>query len=226
MAIVIIRTLIIYTAIFVSMRLLGKRQLGEMEISEFVIAALIADLASNTLQDTGVPLINGIVPVAVLFCLEVLVAGLSAKSVRLRAFIFGRPSLLILRGKINQPEMAKNRFTVDELMEELRSQGFYDISKIEFAVLETDGELNALPFPSETPATASMLGLNVPDGGYPFIIINDGRILEANLRHAGFDLKWLDKTLRANGVKSAKDVFLLSVNPAGEIYLSKKGEAI
>lgn len=208
------------------MRLLGKRQLGEMEISEFVIAALIADLASNTLQDTGVPLINGIVPVAVLFCMEIIVAGLSAKSVRLRALIFGKPSLLILRGKINQPEMEKNRFTLDELMEELRSQGFYDISKIEFAVLETNGELNALPFPSEAPVSASALGINIPDGGYPFIVINDGRILEANLRHAGFDLRWLNKTLNANGIHSADEVFLLSVNPSGEIYLSKKGESL
>lgn len=224
MAIVIIRTLIIYAAIFAALRLLGKRQLGEMEISEFVIGALIADLASNTLQDTGVPLINGLVPVLVLFCLEVLVSGLGMKSIRFRSLLFGRPSLLILRGKINQQEMLKNRFTLDELMEELRGLGYNDISKIEFAVLETNGELNAIPFPAEAPATAAMLGIDVPDSGYPFIVINEGRILEANLRHAGFDLNWLSRKLSAEKIRSAEDVFLMTVNPGGESYISRKGE--
>lgn len=225
MAIVIIRTVIIYTALFAAMRLLGKRQLGEMEVSEFVIAALIADLASNTLQDIGVPLINGLVPVAVLFCLEVLVAGITLKSVRLRGIIFGRPSILILRGRINQPEMIKNRFTTDELMEELRSQGMNDISKIEFAVLETDGRLNIITFPAEGAVTPSMLGISTPESGYPFIVINNGRILEANLKHAGFELTWLRKKLSEYAVE-AKDVFLMTADPQGRVYISRKGEEI
>ena len=98
MAIVLVRTLIIYFALLLAMRLLGKRQLGEMELSEFVVAALIADLASHPLQDMGIPLINGLVPILVLFCCEVLIAGLSLKSIRLRSLIFGKPSLLIVKG--------------------------------------------------------------------------------------------------------------------------------
>ena len=123
------------------MRLLGKRQLGEMELSEFVLAALIADLAAHPLQDIGIPLINGLVPILTLFCCEVLIAGATLNSVRLRSLFFGRPSVLVLRGKVIQRELRKNRFSLDELMQELRNQGVLDISKIEYGILETDGRL-------------------------------------------------------------------------------------
>ena len=135
MAIVICRTLIIYFALLITMRILGKRQLGELELSEFVLGALIADLASHPLQDMGIPLINGLVPIITLFCCEVLIAGLTMKSIRLRTVFFGKPSVLIARGQIVQREMRRNRFTLDELMQELRSQGRSDIRKIEYAIL-------------------------------------------------------------------------------------------
>ena len=139
MAIVLVRTLVIYFALLITMRLLGKRQLGEMELSEFVLAALIADLAAHPLQDIGIPLINGLVPILTLFCCEVLISGATLKSVHLRSLFFGRPSVLILRGKVIQRELRKNRFSLDELMQELRNQGVLDISKIEYGILETDG---------------------------------------------------------------------------------------
>ncbi len=147
MAISILRTIIIYTALLVSMRLMGKRQLGEMELSEFVVASLIADLASHPLQDVGIPMTNGLVPVLTLFCFEILIAGASMKSIRLRTLLFGRPSILVKRGVIDQGEMRANRFTADELMQELRNRGMFDISQVEYAILETDGRLNVIPFP-------------------------------------------------------------------------------
>ena len=119
MAIVLIRTLIIYLSLLVTMRLLGKRQLGEMELSEFVLASLIADLAAHPLQDIGIPLINGLVPVLTLFCCEVLITWLCMKSIRLRGLLYGKPSLLIDHGRIRQKEMGDNRFTLDELLQEL-----------------------------------------------------------------------------------------------------------
>ena len=138
MAILIFRTLIVYITLLGAMRLLGKRQLGELELSEFVVAALLADMASHPLQDIGIPLINGLVPVLTLFCCEVLVSGVALKSLRLRTLLFGKPSLLIWRGVIDQKELRKNRFTLDELTQELRSQGVTDLSKVEYGILETD----------------------------------------------------------------------------------------
>ena len=222
MAIVLARTLIIYFALLLTMRLLGKRQLGEMELSEFVLAALIADLASHPLQDMGIPLINGLIPILVLFCCEVLIAGLSLRHIRLRALIFGKPSLLIVRGKILQREMFQNRFTVDELMQELRSQSITDLSTIEYGILETNGKLNVILFPAERAATAAQLKLDAGQGGYPSIIISDGRVLEANLKHLGFDLDWLQKQLRSHGAQSPEQVFLMTATQSGQIYYAEK----
>lgn len=225
MAIVLARTLIIYFSLLATMRLLGKRQLGEMELSEFVVAALIADLAAIPLQDVGIPLLNGLVPILILFCCEVIISGVTLKNIRLRALFFGKPSLLIVRGKIDQREMRRNRFTVDELMEELRSQGTMDISQIEYAILETGGQLNVIPFPAERPVTAAQMGLDAGPGGYPVIIVSDGRVLEANLRHAGRDLAWLEKQLKARGQADAKGVFLMTVNNAGQVYYAPREPA-
>ena len=222
MAIVLLRTLIIYFTLLLIMRLLGKRQLGEMELSEFVLAALIADLASHPLQDMGIPLINGLLPILVLFCCEVLIAGFSLRSVRLRSLIFGKPSLLIVRGEILQQEMLKNRFTPDELMQELRAQGITDLSQIEYAVLETNGRLNAILFPAERPATAAQLKLDAGEGGYPSIVISDGRVLEANLKHLGFDRRWLEKQLKEKGASSPKQVYLMTATASGQVYYAAK----
>lgn len=222
MAIIFIRTLIIYFALMLTMRLLGKRQLGEMELSEFVVAALIADLASHPLQDIGIPMINGLIPIVTLFCCEVLISGVTMKSIRLRALFFGKPSMLVKRGKIDQNEMHKNRFTLDELMQELRNQSCLDISKIEYAILETDGRLNVIPFPAEMPVTPSQLDLQVDDSGYPVIVISDGRVLENNLRHMGRDLNWLKKQMAERSIENTCDVFLMTVNSAGQVYLAPK----
>ena len=222
MAIVFVRTLIIYFALVLIMRILGKRQLGEMELSEFVVAALIADLASHPLQDIGIPMINGLVPIVTLFCCEVLISGVAMKNIRLRALLFGKPSMLVEKGKIKQHEMKKNRFTTDELMEELRNQGYLDISAVEYAVLETDGRLSVIPYPSESPVKTSQLKIEAEDKGYPVVVISDGHVIESNLRLVGRDRNWLKKRLAALGVKDAEQVFLMTVNSAGQVYFAPK----
>lgn len=222
MAIIIIRTLIVYFALLLTMRLLGKRQLGEMELSEFVLAALIADLAAHPLQDIGIPLMNGLLPIIVLFCCEVLIAWWSIKSIRIRSLFFGKPSILIEKGKINQLELRKNRLTVDELMEQLRSQSCTDISSVEYAILETGGKLSLLLYPSKKPPTAELLGKNPESGGLPVIIVSDGRIIGANLTLMGYDRNWLEKQLKARGHESPDTVFLMTVNATGQIFFAPK----
>lgn len=224
MAIVLIRTLLIYALLLITMRLLGKRQLGEMELSEFVVAAVIADLAALPLQDIGIPMLNAVVPIVTLFCCELLIAGLSMKSLRLRMLLFGRASILISRGRILQSELRRNRFTIDELLQELRSQGITDIRSVDTAVLETDGRLNVLLCPSAQPVSPAQLGITVPDPGYPVVIIDDGRTLSANLRHSGHNEEWLHKQLKSRGLSKAEQVFLMTVNPSGEVYLVKREE--
>ena len=155
MAIILIRTLIIFLALIVAMRLMGKRQLGELELSELVVAVLIADIASIPLQNPSLPLSYGLIPLLVLFCCELIFSGLTYKSIHLRKLLYGRPNFIIERGRIAQQAMHRNRFTLDELTQELRNQGILDIASVEYAVLETNGRLNIILTPEQQPATAA-----------------------------------------------------------------------
>ena len=221
MLIVFVRTLIIYLTLLILLRLLGKRQLGEMELSEFLVASLIADLAANPLQDIGMPLLNGLLPVLTLFCCELAISTLTMRSVRLRAFLFGKPSLLIEHGRILQEEMSRNRFTLDELLQELRSLGVRDIATVEYAFLETNGKLSVLQYASETPPSANDLKVAVENCGFPRILISDGRLIRENLQKSGHGETWLMKQIRPYGGRIA-EIFLLTVDDASRVYCVRK----
>lgn len=211
-----------FTTLLVSMRLMGKRQLGELEISELVIAILIANFAAHPLQDIGIPLMNGILPIIILLCLELIISGVVASSTRMRAFICGKPSILVSNGKIDQEQMQKNRFTLDELAEELRNQSIFDISTIQYAVLETDGKLNVVLYPAERPVSPSQIGLAVANADYPIIVINNGHLMEKNLKLTGRDETWLKAELRRRHTKKISDVYYMTLDKAGNIYFAKK----
>ena len=222
MAIVLIRTIIVFLSLVLCMRLLGKRQLGELELSELVVSVLVADLASLPLQDIGIPLLNGLVSIFTLFCLELILSGVTLRWGRLRDLLFGKPCFLIEKGVIVQREMVKNRFTVDELTEELRRQGVTDIQSVEYAVLETDGTLNVLLCPACRPVTAGQMGLAPESRGYPHILVSDGRVISGNLAKCGKTLDWLQQECRARGAASVSDVFILSLDDSGGIYFARK----
>ncbi|MBP8640110.1 MAG: DUF421 domain-containing protein [Oscillospiraceae bacterium] len=221
MGIVFFRTLIIYVALLAAMRLMGKRQLGELELSELVITVLISEIAAHPLQDIGIPLMNGLLPIIILLCCELIISGIILKSNKAKEILCGKPSFLIVNGVIDQKQMLKNRFTPDELAEELRTQSILDISLIKFAILETDGRLNIVLFPSERPVTAGQMSINADDSGYPMIIINNGKLIKENLYLCGKNGNWLNKELSERNVKSIKDVYLMSLNEAGQIYFAK-----
>ena len=221
MMIIFARTLIVYFTLLFFLRLLGKRQLGEMELSEFLVASLIADLAANPLQDIGMPLLNGLVPIAVLFCCELLISTLTMRSIHLRALLFGKPSLLIDHGRILQKEMGKNRFTLDELLSELRAQGVRDIASVEYAFLETNGKLSVLQLAGASPPSAEDLHLPAQNRGFPRIIISDGRLIRENLIKSGYDERWLAEQIRPYGGHIA-EIFLLTVDDAARVYCAGK----
>ncbi|MDY3078778.1 MAG: DUF421 domain-containing protein [Oscillospiraceae bacterium] len=222
MAIIFIRTVILYFAILISMRVMGKRQLGELEISEFIVAALIADLAATPLQDIGIPLLNGLVPIVIMFCLEIIIAGLNMHSVKLRKLTYGRPEMIIKNGKILRDAMLKNRFTLDELMQELRAQGLTDTSQVKYAVLETNGQLSVILNSADQPATAAQMGVDGSDVSYAHIIINEGRILDKNLALLGRDRRWLTNELKRQNVGSADDVYILTLSEDGSVFCQAK----
>jgi len=189
-----------------------------------VVSVLIADLASIPLEDTDVPLAYGVVSVVCLFCYELMISGLTVKSIHFRELLFGRPSIIIRNGVIQQREMRQNRLTLDELAEELRSKDITDISTVKCAVLETDGRLNTLLFQEHIPPSVGQMGLKSEDRGFPIILINDGRLLSDNLKKAGRDLRWLQQELRSRGVRDHSQVFLLSLDEAGAVYFAAMEE--
>ena len=222
MVIAFLRTIILYLFIIVGIRLMGKRQVGELEPSELVLALLIADLAAVPMQDFGIPLLTGLIPILTLLCLTMALSVLTMKSVRFRALLCGRPSIIVENGKLRQGEMRRNRFTLDELMEELRMKGVTDLSTVKYAILETNGQLSVLPYAAQQPPTARDLGLHLPEPGLPVVLINDGRVMSRALRRRGLDEVWLDKQLKEHHVRRIRDVFLLTVDETNQVCLIEK----
>jgi uncharacterized membrane protein YcaP (DUF421 family) len=216
------RTVILYILIIAGIRLMGKRQVGELEPSELVLSLIIADLASVPMQDFGIPLLAGIIPILTLLSLTMIFSLLAMKSLKFRAMLCGQPSVVIRNGLVDQREMARNRLTVDELLEELRCKGYTDLSMVKYAILETNGQLSVLPYANQKPPTARQLKVPVEEGGLPLVVVSDGKLLEENLRVLGRDRNWLDKQLAQRDCRSLDLVFLMLVDQADGIYLVRK----
>ena len=218
----LMRTIILYILIIAGVRLMGKRQVGELEPSELVLSLIIADLASVPMQDYGIPLLAGVVPILTLLAVTMILSVLTMKSVKFRALLCGRPSIIVRNGTLDQGEMAKTRLTLDELLEELRCKGYTDLSQIKYAILETNGLLSVLPYANQKPPTARDLKVSVEEGGLPRVVVSDGRLLEHNLKALGHDRPWLDKQLTQRGCRDISQVFLLLVDETDAVYFAKK----
>lgn len=224
MATAFFRTIILYLLLIAGLRITGKRQIGELEPIELVLTMLLSDLASVPMQDFGIPLVNGIVPIVTLLSLSMLLSYGSLRSVRFRTLLCGEPALIIRSGHILQDAMRRNRLTVDELMEELRCQGYADPSVVWYAILETNGQLSVLPKAQEKPPTLAQLGQNPTESGLPLVLISDGHVLEHNLTARGVDRNWLEKELGRQGCSDPSAVFLMTLDETGGVYLAPKQE--
>lgn len=222
MLISFVRSICLYLLLIVGIRLMGKRQLGEMEPSEFVIALLIADLAAVPMQDTGTPLLSGILPILTVLSIELLFSVLSYNCIPFRRLLCGKPVILIENGKILQENMKKTRLTTDELTEHLREKSISDLSTVKFAILETNGQISALLYPQYQPMTVSDAGLSVTDTvEIPVTLISEGMLLPANLKTAGKDQKWIQNVLTQHHC-GISDIYLMTLSPSGKIDLIKK----
>ena len=221
------RTVILYFILMVGLRLMGKRQIGELEPSELVLTLIISDLAAVPMQDFGIPLVNGLFPIITLLCLSMLLSFFSLKSIRFRGLVCGHPTVIVREGKVLQQNMARNRFTVDELFEQLRCQGYSDLSAVKYAILETSGQVSILAYTKDSPVTPQTLNYDVQDDvTLPVLLINDGHVLSRNLEGSGYDQNWLDKQLKSRRLTSPRQVFFLTVDEAGTVVcVAKEGAA-
>ena len=218
-----IRSIILYLALIISVRLMGKRQVGQMEPSEFVVTMLVANLASIPMQDEGIPLFSGLVPILTVQGVELVLAGLTLKSILVRRLLCGKPVILIENGKILQKNLQKTRVTMDELVGHLREKDVIDLSAVQFAILETNGNLSVVPYPKERPATAAEAGIEAKKQFLPITIIEDGYVSKDNLRKAGKDAAWLDRVL-ADRKTSRKETLLLTVDKSDHIMWIPRGD--
>ena len=203
-----IRTIILYLILIFSVRLMGKRQIGQMEPSEFVVAMLIADLAAVPMQDGAIPLLSGIVPLLTVLGLEVIMSFLTLKSIRFRKFLCGKPVILIDNGKLLQDNLRRTRISMDELTSHLRQKDVLTISDVQYAILETDGNLSVFPYASKQPAPAEEAKVRVKRRSLPVTIINDGRLSREDLSRAGKDMIWLRNILGQHRARTETTLLL------------------
>lgn len=221
MLMIFFRTVVLYLVLIATIRFLGKRQLGQLEPSEVAVTMLIADLASIPMQDENMSILSGLVPIVAVLGLELLLSFISMRSIRFRKILCGKPVILIENGKFLQDNMQKNRVTLDELISQLREKDVMDPQTVQYAILETGGNLSVFPYPQERPATAKEAGVTTDKASLPITIVTDGKLIRDNLQKAGKDDNWLQKTLSKNKV-TLKDTFLLTVNGHNTVCFYKK----
>ncbi len=218
-----IRTVFLYLVLIVSIRLMGKRQIGQMEASEFVVTMLVANLASIPMQDGGIPLFSGLVPILTVLGMELVFSGLILRSIAFRKLLCGKPVILIDNGRIIQENLRATRVTLDELTSHLRQKDVMDLRSVQYAILETDGNLSVFPYPKDQPAPAGEAGIRVRDQLLPITVIEDGYFSRENLVKARRDQKWLDRVLEEHRA-DISSTFLLTVDEKGHvIWVGKEG---
>ena len=217
-----IRTILLYLVLLACVRLLGKRQIGQMEASEFVVAMLVADLASIPMQDVAIPLYTGLVPILTVLGAEMVLSGLSLRSIRLRKLLCGKPVILIENGRIIQNNLRRTRVNIDELMCQLRLKDVLDVRTVQYAILETNGNLSVFPYPAEVAPSAKDLSVHPKERYLPVTIISDGHLLEDNLTLSGRDRPWLLNTL-GDYRATVAGTWLLTVDKQGHVlWLGKE----
>ena len=216
------RTLLLYLVLLAAVRLLGKRQIGQMEASEFVVAMLVADLAAIPMQDVSIPLHAGLVPILTVLGAELILASLCLRSIRLRKLLCGKPVILIENGRILQKNLKRTQVTLDELTGHLREKDILDVRTVQYAILETNGNLSVFPYPSEAPPSAKELNIHPKERYLPVTVISDGHLLRENLALTGRDEDWMRQVL-GNYRATVAGTWLLTVDKAGNVlWLGKE----
>ena len=216
-----IRTIVLYLVLIFVIRLMGKRQIGQMEPAEFVVTMLVANLAAIPMQDGAIPLYSGVVPIVTVLGVELVLSALSLRSVRLRRILCGKPVMLVENGQILQKNLKKNRITLDELTGHLREKDVLDLRSVQYAILETNGNLSVFPYPKEKPASAKDAGIPARKQYLPVTIISDGHLFQENLEIAKKDAAWVQKVLAENQAELS-DTWLLTVDGANRVVFYRR----
>ena len=213
MALIMVRTVIVFLVLLIIMRLMGKRQIGEMQPFELVITLLISELACIPMADASVPLLYGIVSVVTIFVLHELVTLIDLKGKPFKALLSGKPGVVVNKNGIDAYELKRNRLDVSDLIESLRTAGYFSLDSIDYALYESNGTFSALPKKDYEEKQTSL----------PLVILSSGKFDEKNLKFSGLSEEFFRSILREQGVKE-KDVLVLTADGTGKLYLQENGK--
>lgn len=217
-----IRTMVMYFFVVLTLRLQGKRQIGELEPSELVVTIVISEVAALPIQDTSQPLINSLIAIFLLVILEIIISFIAYKSFGARKVFFGTPSVFYEKGKINQKEMEKQRFNLHDLMECVRSTGATSLSEVDFVIMETNGNVSVIPTSENRAVNTSDMKIDAKPTFLSYIIVDDGRLNEHNLKILGYDEKWLHHQLAKKRFSKISDIFCMTATKGGEVVIIPK----
>ena len=215
------RSIILYIIVLSVMRLMGKREIGQLQPFELAISIMIADLATIPMTDTGIPIGNGIVPILGLLVMHLLITLINLKSIRLREIICGKPRILIYRGKIQEDALKKERFTINELQERIRGQNIVSLGDVEYAILETSGQITVIEKPNKRPAIPEDFDIMPEYEGIPYDLEIDGVIMKDNLKKIGKNEVWLKKEVNKFGFEP-REALIVTLDGKGKIFCQKK----
>lgn len=219
----LIRTIILYILVLLTMRLMGKREIGQLQPFELAIAIMIADLASVPMSDTGIPIFNGIIPIIGLLIMQMLISFINMRSLVLRSIISGKPTILIYRGKIDEKSLKKEKITLNELQERLRQNGTFSLGDVEYAILETSGQLTVIQKPEKRTVIPEDLQITPEYEGLPYDLVLDGKIMSDNLKVLGKDYNWLKKQVEKFKMKP-EEALIVTYDGKGQIFCQRKNK--
>lgn len=221
MLITFIRSIFLYIIVLIVMRLMGKREIGQLQPFELAISIMIADLASTPMADAGIPITNGIIPILALLVMHLAISVLNIKSIKARQILCGKPSILIYKGRIDEKVLKKERFTVNELEERLRGNNVVNIADVEYAILETSGQVTVIQKPNKKNVTIEDLGLEPKYEGITYDLVLDGKIMHENLEILNKDYNWLKRQVSKFNILP-EEALLVTINGKGEIFCQEK----
>ena len=221
MLLIFLRSIFLYIIVLIVMRFMGKREIGQLQPFELAISIMIADLATLPMADTGIPITNGIIPILGLLIMHLLISFMNLKSIKLRTIICGKPSILIYRGRINEKNLRKERFTINELEERLRGESIFNIGDVEYAILETSGQITVLPKPNKRGVIPEDFNLNPEYEGICYDLVIDGVVMNNNLRILNKDYNWLVKQLEPYNIKP-NEALIVTIDGKGNFFCQEK----
>ena len=217
----LIRTIILYILVLLTMRLMGKREIGQLQPFELAISIMIADLATIPMADIGIPIFNGIVPIIGLLIMNMFISFINMRSISVRGFLSGTPTILIYRGKIQEKALKKEKVTLNELQERLRQAGTFTLGDVEYAILETSGQLTVIQKPNKRTAIPEDFGITPEYEGLPYDLVLDGKIMSKNLKTIGKDYKWLKKEVNKFNI-NPEEALVVTYDGKGQIFCQRK----